>query len=152
MEENIVKELQYQSSLELDPVTYDCLRKLPLAEDIIVHARQELVRRLDSYAIEHPEMFGQVVAIIENKFMPIVQRHALSGRAQLNTEDPVFTDPIALSMVLDVFSERGYQAVIDKTVNDFPIKIDLQTGDVTCAQKIIYRIQVNFKGSSIRRG
>lgn len=152
VEENIVKELQYQSSLELDPVTFDRLRKLPLAEDIILHARQELVRRLDSYAIEHPEMFKQVVNIIEKKFMPIVQRHALSGRAQLNTEDPVFQDPMALSMVLDVFSERGYQAVIDKTVSDYPIRVDLQTGEVTCAQKIIYRIQVNFRGSSIRRG
>lgn len=152
VEENIVKELQYQSSLELDPVTFDRLRELPLAEDIIIHARQELVRRLDSYALEHADTFEQVVKIIEKKFMPIVQRHALSGRAQLNTEDPVFRDPLALSMVLDIFSERGYQAVIDKTVNDYPIKVDLKTGEVTCGQKIIYRIQVNFKGSSIRRG
>ncbi len=84
--------------------------------------------------------------------MPIVQRHALSGRAKLNSDDPVFSEPSALSMVLDVFSERGYQAVIDKTISDYPVKIDLQTGEVTCAQKVVYRIQVNFKGSSIRRG
>ncbi len=49
VEENITKELQYQSSLELDPRTFDRLRRLPLARDIIIRARQDLVRRLDEY-------------------------------------------------------------------------------------------------------
>ena len=56
VEENILKELQYQSSLELDPRTFDRLRMVPLAEEITVHARQELVRRLDSYELEHPRI------------------------------------------------------------------------------------------------
>src|SRR5690606_23942527 len=36
--ENIIRELEYQSSLELDPRTFDLLRKLPLASEIIRHA------------------------------------------------------------------------------------------------------------------
>src|SRR5690606_27558223 len=43
VEQNILKELKYQSSLELDPATHDTLRVIPVAEEIVVHARQELV-------------------------------------------------------------------------------------------------------------
>ena len=50
---NILKELKYQSSLELDPRTFERLRALPLAEELVVHGRQELVKRLDSYELEH---------------------------------------------------------------------------------------------------
>ena len=41
VEGNILKELHYQSSLELESATYNRIRSLPLAEDIILHARQE---------------------------------------------------------------------------------------------------------------
>ncbi len=152
VEQNITDELKYQSSLELEPETYDRLRNIPLAEDIILHARQELVKRLDSYEIEHTELFKRVVEIIERKFMPIIQRHALSGKAQLNTEDDLFNNSLALSMVLDVFSERGFHAVIDKTISEIPVRFDPSTGTVECRQKAVYRIQVNFRGSDIRRG
>ena len=106
VERNILDELRYQSSLELDPRTFDRLRNIPLASDIIIHARQELVRRLDSYELEQPELFARVVGLVEATFMPIVERHAISGLAVVNTEDPVFADPLALAMVIDIFSER----------------------------------------------
>ena len=35
---NILKELKYQSSLELDPRTFERVRALPLAEELVVHA------------------------------------------------------------------------------------------------------------------
>ena len=97
VEANILKELQYQSSLELDPRTFDRLSPIPLAEEIIVHARQDLVRRLDSYELEQREKFIQVVQLIQDKFMPIVTRHALSGRATVNSEDNIFGEPLALN-------------------------------------------------------
>jgi len=46
----IIKELQYQSSLELSEETYDLISPIPLASQIVQHARQDLVRRLDDYA------------------------------------------------------------------------------------------------------
>ncbi len=95
VEANILRELQYQSSLELHSRTFDRLRPLPLAEDIVLHARQQLVNRLDCYELEHTDLFIRVVNIIQSKFMPIVQRHALSGRAQVNTEDALFHNPLA---------------------------------------------------------
>src|ERR1051326_2539015 len=42
VEQNILRELEYQSTLELDPRTVDRLRGIPVASDIIVHARQEM--------------------------------------------------------------------------------------------------------------
>ncbi len=113
VEQNIVGELEYQSSLELDPRTYDRLRTLPLASEIVVHARQELVRRLDSYELGQPELFQRVANLIDKKIMPIVKRHALSGHANINSEDPVLTESDALAMFIDIFSERGYHAVVD---------------------------------------
>jgi adenylate kinase len=77
---NILKELKYQSSLELDPRTFERLRALPLAEELVVHGRQELVKRLDSYELDHTELLRQIVELVSGKFMPIITRHALSGR------------------------------------------------------------------------
>jgi len=152
VEANILKELQYQSSLELDPSTFDLLSPVPLAEEIIVHARQDLVRRLDSYEIEHRPLFTQVIDMIQTKFMPIITRHALSGRATVNSEDEIFSNPLALSMLIDIFSERGFHAVIDKTIKDIPKQFDLKTGTIEYTSKSIYRIHIRFKGSDIRRG
>ena len=152
VEANILKELQYQSSLELEPRTYDRLSPLPLAEDIIIHARQELVRRLDSYELEHTDLFVRTVEVIKRKFIPIIQRHALSGRAVVNSEDPLFENPLALSMLIDIFSERGFHAVVDKHIQEIPERIDLDTGRIEGRTKAIYRVQISFKGSEIRRG
>jgi adenylate kinase len=152
VERNIAEELAYQSSLELDPRTYDHLRTLPLASEIVVHARQELVKRLDGYALSHPETFARIIAFIEKKIMPIVRRHAISGHSNVNSEDPLLNDPLALAMIIDVFSERGYHAVVDIIKVDVPDTIDLATGRITCRQKKVHRFIIKFRGSELRRG
>lgn len=152
VEENILKELQYQSSLELDPRTFQRLRTLPLADEITLHARQEMVKRLDSYELEHPELLMRMVEIIRTKFMPIIARHAISGRAHVNSEDSIFDDPLAISMLIDIFSERGFHAVVDKHIHEVPERVDLATGQIHSRTKFIYRIQIHFKASKIRRG
>jgi adenylate kinase len=152
VEQNIVEELEYQSSLELDPRTYDRLRLLPLASEIVVHARQELVRRLDGYELGNPELFQRVVTLIETKMMPIITRHALSGHSNINSEDPCLHEPEALAMLIDIFSERGYHAVVDVHRIEIPESFDLQTGKITCRVKKVYRSIIRFKGSEIRRG
>jgi len=152
VEQNILKELEYQSTLELDPRTVDRLRSLPVASEIIIHSRQELVKRLDSYEFGQPELFAQVVAFINRKIMPIVLRHSISGVALINTEDPLLDNPAALAMLIDVFSERGYHAVLDVHRIEVPEKFDLTTGAISCRVKKVFRIQIRFQGSEIRRG
>ncbi|MDZ4852494.1 MAG: nucleoside monophosphate kinase [Pirellulaceae bacterium] len=152
VESNILRELDYQSSLELHQRTFDRLRPLPLAKDIVLHARQQLVNRLDSYELEHSELFAKVVDLIRDKFMPIIVRHALSGRSQVNTEDALLHKPLALSMLIDIFSERGFHAVVDKHIHNIPERFDSNTGLIELREKVVYRVQINFKGSEIRRG
>lgn len=150
--ENIVRELEYQSSLELDPSTFDLLRALPLASEIVRHARQDLVRRLDAYAAEQLEKFNHVIAFIEQKMMPIVTRHAISGRAIVNSEDPLFDDPTALVMLIDIFSERGFHASVDVQKVEIPTSFNINTGEIHRCQKKVYRFNIRFRGSEIRRG
>ena len=152
VEQKILSELQYQSSLELDERTFTRLRHIPLASEIVIHARQELVKRLDGYELEHTKLFASVASSVEEKFMPIVVPHAISGHAAVNTTDEVFQDPLALAMLIDIFSERGYHATVDKRIEKVPEKVDLDTGAITCADQIVYRIQIHFHGSEIRRG
>ncbi|MBL9185976.1 MAG: nucleoside monophosphate kinase [Opitutaceae bacterium] len=152
VEQNILRELEYQSTLELDSRTVDRLRGIPVASEIIVGARQQLVKRLDAYVLEHGELFARVTVFIEKKMIPIVIRHAISGVAVINTEDAVLDDPLALAMVIDVFSERGYHAVVDLHRIEVPEHFDTATGRITCRTKKVFRIQIRFQGSEIRRG
>ena len=147
---NIVRELEYQSSLELDPRTFDRLRRLPLASDIVRHARQDLVRRLDGYEVERPETFGRVIEFIEAKMMPIVVRHAMSGVANINSEDVLFQDPVALAMLIDVFSERGFHVTVDVTRVCVPVRIDLQSGKIFSEEKKVFRFSVRFRSAQVR--
>ncbi|MCH2155200.1 MAG: nucleoside monophosphate kinase [Opitutales bacterium] len=152
VQQRIVDELKYQSSLELDPKTFDRVSQIPTVEKIVKHARQELVNRLDDYELNHTALFRRVVEVIQEKFIPIVERHAISGRAYISSEDPVFNDRLALQMLIDVFSERGFSAAIDIRKEDLPERFDLKTGEIFTRTKRVYRVRVNFCGSEIRRG
>ncbi|HQZ27085.1 MAG: nucleoside monophosphate kinase [Verrucomicrobiales bacterium] len=152
VEQNIINELKYQSSLELDPATFEIVRGIPLANEIVVHARQELVRRLDGYSREHRDLFKRVVELIHVKFIPIIQRHAISGRAVINNEDQILADPLALGMLIDIFSDRGYHAVVDKQLTKIPERVNVATGEIEFRPNTTYRIRVYFEGSDIRLG
>jgi len=150
--QNIVRELEYQSSLELDPRTFDCLRSLPLASEIVRHARQDLVRRLDAYVVEQPLLLERVIVFIDEQMMPTVVRQAIPGIAKINSTDPLFEDPTALAILIDIFSERGYHASVDLHKIEIPERFDLQTGEIHCREKKVFRFSIRFKGSLIRRG
>jgi len=147
---NILGELEYQSSLELDPRTYDALRVLPLASDVTFHARRDLVYRLDRYEIGNAHLFHKMIRLIENTIMPVIRPHAISGRAHVNTEDALLSEPLALAMLIDIFSERGFFASVDEHMQEIPESFDLTTGKIHCRHKKIYRINIRFKGAEIR--
>ena len=148
----IVKELQYQSSLELEEATHDRIAAIPLASQIAQHARQDLVRRLDGYADRHPALFQRVVDLIQEKFVPIIRSHAISGIAHVNSETPIFEDPLAIAIFIDIFSERGFHAVVDIHRIEVPEAVDPATGQIRCRVKKVYRVSIRFQGSEIRRG
>lgn len=148
----IDEELRYQGSLELDEATYDRLSSIPVATSISKHARQDLVDRLDSYEERDCELFNQVVNTIKLDFIPIIQRHAISGMAVINSENPLFHDPKALAMLIDIFSERGFHAIVDVHREELPESVDRETFKINFRIKRIYRVRVNYRGSEIRRG
>ena len=117
-----------------------------------MHARQDLVRRLDTYQYNRPELFQRVAEVISKSFMPIIKRHAISGLAAVNSQDEVFDQPEALTMLIDIFSERGYHASVDKRLKRIPTDFDLETGKINCREDGVYRIRIQFEGSEIRRG
>ena len=70
----------------------------------------------------------------------------------MNSEDPIFNEPLAIPMLIDIFSERGYHAVVDKHIQEVPERVDLATGAIACRSKVVYRIEISFEASKIRRG
>src|SRR4051812_48886333 len=108
VQERILNELKYQSSMELGDDTFEKVRKIPLASEVILHARHELVRRLDDYRSRHSELFDRVINVLMNEFVHIIKRQALSGKAIIRSNNPVFSEQRAIDMALDLLNERGY--------------------------------------------
>lgn len=148
----ILREMEYQSSLELSQETFDRLSHIPIASKIVEHARQELIERLEEYERDDPVLFQRIITLIQTKFMPIVERHAISGRAFINTEDTIFLKERALAMLIDIFSERGYHAAVDVRQEEIPHKVDAATQTIITRIKRVYHVSITFEGSEIRRG
>jgi adenylate kinase len=91
-----------------------------------------------------------VIEFIEAKMMPIVVRHAISGIANINSEDALFWDPVALAMLIDVFSERGFHATVDVTRVYVPVRVDLQSGSIFSEEKKVFRFRVRFRSAQVR--
>jgi adenylate kinase len=152
VEKNINKEFQYQSSLELEDETFDAINHIPLASDIVVNARQHLVRRLDSYQRDSTALFQRVLQVIDQEFIPVVLVHGITGLAKITTENQIFAEPLAMDMLIDVLNERGYRASGTAEARDIPARLDPATNYIVCIKRPRYRFEIRFQGSVIRRG
>ncbi len=152
VEKNINAEFQYQSSLELGQSTFDIIHGIPVASELTLHARQELVRRLDSYEHASAPLFKEVAAFIEAAVVPIIVRHALAGQCVAKTDSALFEDPTAVDMMLDILSERGYHAVYQELRTPVPQRFDASTGAITSRDQIQHSFEIHFHPPEIRRG
>ena len=152
VQRNIQREFSYQSSLELSPEVFDLIQNVPVASQLALHARQELVERLEDYEADHRPLLEKVVRLIEGKMIPIVRAHAITGHARINTEDDLLDDPLALRMMIDVFSERGFRATVDVHRMDVPERVNPETWEIISRTKKVYRIEIRYQPSDIRRG
>jgi hypothetical protein len=55
-------------------------------------------------------------------------------------------------MVVDILSERGYLPTAWTEWREVPVRIDPATGAVTTQRRGVWRFDVRFRGSHIRRG
>ncbi|MBA3684493.1 MAG: nucleoside monophosphate kinase [Planctomycetes bacterium] len=152
VEKNIMKEFQYQSSLELDSEVLDLINHVPLASDIVLAARQNLVRRLESYERENGAVLKTVIDTIARDFMPVILNHAITGLAKITTENELFANPLAIAMLIDIFNERGYRSTATVEARDIPARINPHTNEIFCIKRPRYRFEIRFQGSVIRRG
>jgi adenylate kinase len=148
----IEEELSYQSSLELDQATHDRIAAIPIAQSLGIHARQELVDRLARYNEEYADLFLPVIELIQTEFIPTIRTHAISGKAYVYSESPIFEDPIAIAMVIDIFSERGYHTVADHRRYPVPVRVNPETFEIETRKNRLWRFIITFPGSEIRRG
>jgi adenylate kinase len=128
------------------------VRRIPLASEVITNARHDLVRRLDHYRARNTELFDRVIKVIINEFLHIIRRQALSGRAIIRSDNTIFSESGAIDMALDLLSERGYTVTLDYNKNTLPMKVNLQTGEITHNVIKIYEFQIDFPKPTIRRG
>lgn len=152
VQRNILREFAYQSSLELSPEVLDLIQDIPLATQLGIHARQELVTRLEQYGELYNTLLRRVVKLIETKIIPIVRAHAMTGHAQINSEEALLDDPQALRMLIDILWERGFHVTVDIHRVDVPERIDPTTWQIICRTKKVYQIEVRYPPSDIRRG
>jgi adenylate kinase len=152
VERAIIQEFEYQSSLELDEDTYDAMDHIPLASEIVVAARQHLVDRLESYQRDSPELFLRIIEIIDQEFLPAILLHAMTGMAKLTSDNELFANPLALSMLVDILNERGYRTCATVEMREVPSRVDPATHYIICTRKPRYRFELLFQGSRIRRG
>jgi len=140
----IMREFEYQSSLELgtfffflfqfclrfvrflrtDQNTHDLIQHIPLASEIGTHSRQDLVRRLDNYQMNHSELFKEAVQFISSYFVPAIKRQAIGGRVLCRVDNQKCLDPIFVEMLLDILYERGYHVNVDSKISEVPRRID----------------------------
>jgi len=97
-------------------------------------------------------LFNEVIRIVTEQFIPVMEKHTISGHAQIRIQNPIFEGDhsLALQIVLDVLSERGYYANSHQIVHYIPKKFDLKTGEITSKKVITYIFNVTFKRISIR--
>jgi adenylate kinase family enzyme len=147
----IVRELRYQSSLDLDEKTYAAIRHLPLARDLVRVARQRLVFRLDSYCKRHNEMFGQVIDLIDDELLPLLRKCSLAGHAEFRTRHPLLLDnSLAVDMLIDVLSDRGFSVAHSVEERVVPHSIDLKTGEIKNEVQDLHSFRITFDKENVR--
>jgi adenylate kinase len=55
-------------------------------------------------------------------------------------------------MLIDIFSDRGYHAVVDKQLTKIPERVNVHTGEIEFRPNTTSRIRIYFEGSEIRQG
>ena len=151
----ILRELRYQSSLDLDEGTYAAIRHLPLAAELAREARQRLVQQLDGHKRRHEALFERVVDLISGEVVPLLRSSALAGFAEYTSRrgDELLESPLAQQMLIDVLTDRGFGVAHSEVEKVVPVRVDLSTGriEVSRERKQVFRVTFE-RGSSVVRG
>jgi len=149
---NIAKEFQYQSSLELDQELFEDMRPIPLASEMVVHTRQDLVRRLEEHRQKTGPLFKRLIEMVVAELIPQLWQHSSAGYACLESRNPILDESGALPILIDVMTERGFHLNVSQEEWAVPIKVDPETHSIINKLEKKHILRLTFKGSEIRRG
>ncbi|KAI3433651.1 hypothetical protein D9Q98_003460 [Chlorella vulgaris] len=149
--QQIMRELRYQSSLDLDEATYAAIRHLPLARDLVRVARQRLVFRLDAYCKRDNKLFGDVIRMIDAEVIPVLKQSSLAGAAEFRTQTQLLADhPNAVDIMIDVLSDRGFSVGHTLEERLVPQRVDLATGDIKLRTDHVHVFRITFDKENVR--
>ena len=151
VEESIKEGFAYQSSLELGGDTFDSIHNIPVASELTAHVRHNLVKRLDNFQHRHTDLFTKAINLIETQMVPIIRRHAAAGRANIRLENKFLDKEMAIDMVVDVLTERGYSITAECKELIVPMRVDPETHSIINTTRRIWIFEVRFHAPSIRR-
>ncbi len=151
VEESIKEGFAYQSSLELGHDTFDSIHHIPIASELTAHVRHNLVKRLDNYQHRHADLFSKAVDLIETQMVPLIHRHAAAGHAKIRLDNKLLHKEMAIDMVMDVLTERGYSVTAECREQVVPMRIDPETHNIINKTRRISFFEVRFHAPSIRR-
>lgn len=141
----------FSCSPPADQTTYDTIQHIPLASKIGVHARQQLIRRLEGYQLQSPQEFSRAVQFIEQRFVPEIRRHAIAGLAAVRIpQTDLASSPQLLDMIMDILSERGYQVHVDTQSYEVPRRTAVGTWTFICETVVTHKFLVRFKEHHLR--
>ena len=89
--------------------------------------------------------------------MHILQRQALAGRAIIRSNSSLLENPVAINIVLDVLSERGYSVTLDVVRFQVPQYLEPHIPGSSVNQRIAlktdktYVFTVEWRRPQIRR-
>jgi hypothetical protein len=147
----IVRELRYQSSLDLDEKTYAAIRHLPLARDLVRVARQRLVFRLDSYCKRHGKLFASVIKLIDTEVLPLLKKCSLAGHAEFKSKNELLLgNALTVDMLIDVLSDRGFSVAHAVEQCLVPRRVDLSTGEVHSEVEEVHAFRITFDKENVR--
>jgi len=85
------------------------------------------------------------------EFIPIIKLHAFAGDALIKTHNPIFDEPKAVKICLDLLSERGYHANYDLKIDHLPESIDRETFTIKCKTERLHVFRVKFNKPLLRK-
>ena len=147
----IVRELRYQSSLDLDEKTYAAIRHLPLAKELVRAARQRLVFRLDLYCKKHYKLFTDIISLIDTEIMPVLRQCSLAGHAEYRSRHPLLlSSHLAVDMLVDILTDRGFSVAHFVEERIVPQRMDKKTGEIANTVEDVHSFRITFSKENIR--
>lgn len=147
----IVRELRYQSSLDLDEKTYAAIRHLPLARELVRVARQRLVFRLDMYCKKHYRLFTDIISLIDTEIMPVLRQCSMAGHAEYRSRHPMLlSSHLAVDILIDILTDRGFNVAHFVEERIVPRRVDLKTGLIQSMTEDVHSFRITFSKENIR--